>query len=116
MAGYALTGLKFTIASGAATSDILPIAGSIIGSLQLPAAITGSTLTFNYSNREDASASDMVAAQNKTNTGAEAAITVAANQLVHVPTHIMEARYLSITLGSNQAAERSVVLHLESPA
>ena len=97
-----------TILSGATASGSMKIGEFSSGSVQLPAAMTGTALTIQTSNDNStwASVRDVAGA-------AKAAITVAASITVPLHPETFNALYMRLVSGSAEAADRTLLLGLK---
>lgn len=99
--------ITVVIASGS-TSASFPLGGYAWGSVQLPAAFTGTALTFNYSH--DGSNWTAVPVEgNEVNPE-----TVTANGTYRIPAYAFAAKYCQIVSGSSEAAARTITVFLRS--
>ena len=96
------------IANGAATSGTFRVAEYNKGSLQVPAAITGTSYTLEVSN--DGSTWDGL----KTAAGAAvAAVNWAANDILPLPASVFDAMYARVVSQGNEAADRTLKVFLK---
>lgn len=100
-------GATATIAASGTDSTVIPLGQFNAGSVQLPSAITGEDLTFNYSH-------------DKTNWTAVPALTdesnpatVAANGTYVIPAMAFRAPYLQLVM-DEQAAARTITIFLRA--
>lgn len=104
------------IASAGTKSDVINIEGYSSGTIQIPATITSTELTFNVSARNNAATGDMQAAKTADGTAAYAAVSIAANDVITIPAHIMANRWIEFEVDSAEGAERTFAFYRETPA
>lgn len=94
-----------TIASGQTVSGAVSLGGASLVGIITPAALTGTTLTF------QASADGTTYVPVYTTAGVAASVTVAASRYTAVPpTTIPGAPYLKVVSGSAEGADRTITL------
>lgn len=94
-----------TIANGQTVSDAVSLAGHKLVAVVTPAALTGTTLTFQAS----ADGVNFVALHN--DDGNAVSITVAASRYTNVPVaEFRAAQWLKVVSNSAEAAERKITL------
>ena len=98
-----------TIASGAAVSSTIEHKGMARGAYQLPAAFTGTGMTFEVSNN----ATTWAALKNSAGTSVSS-VTVAADSVLPFPTEVFNFRYFRLKSGSNEAADRSIAVFMSN--
>ena len=111
MSEYSYTGdismtlRKLTIANGATVSDIVDVQGHGLVGIIIPAAFTGTTLTFqgSFDNNTFVAMYDSA--------GTELSVTVSTSRMISFcPSDFVSPRYLKIVSGSAEGAERIVEL------
>lgn len=96
------------IASSGTVSTAIQTVGFAFGSITLPAAFTGTALTFQTSSDD----STYVAAYD--DEGTQITIgTVAASRRFRLPNKLFPANYIKIVSGSSEGAERTIGVELE---
>ena len=98
------------IASGATVSSVVDTRGGIITGLILPAAFTGTAITFQVSDKVDGT---FVALYDETNTAIS--LTVAQGRGYKIdPSLLAGWRFVKIVSGSAEGAIRSVILSIRA--
>jgi hypothetical protein len=88
-----------------------------MGAIQMPAAITGTTLTYQITNKVDASGDPTgwettVEGSDYTGT-ALGNVTVAADVCIPIDPRVMQHRFFRVNMGSGQAADRTITVFLK---
>lgn len=91
------------IANGATASEAIPVDDVSSGSFSIPAAFTGTAVTFTGSDTADGT---FVAIYNASN--AAVSITVAINRAYPLPAECFGFKFIKIVSGSSEAAERTI--------
>ena len=93
-----------TIASGQQISGVLDTFGMSLVGIRMPAAFTGTTLTFQESNSSTGTFRDVYNAS-----GNQLSIPVSTNRtILFTPSDFAGLRYVKIKSGSSEAADRSI--------
>lgn len=98
---------KATIASGGGTSSAIDIAGFRSGGLSLPAAFTGTALTFQVS--ADGTTYQTVYKSDNNTDG----LTVGQGRSYKIPDSVFGFRFMKIVSNGTEAADRTILLNLK---
>ena len=108
-----MANITATIASAAALSNEIDLAGSALQTILMPAAWTAAVLTFQIAEATGGTFQDVY-----DDSGSEVTVTVAASRAIPMPAEIAGARFVKIRSGTtgtpvNQGAERLIVVLLK---
>lgn len=97
-----------TISSGQAKSGAFCVIGRAFGSIQMPSAFTGTSISFEASSTEGGT---YVGVNDSSNTAISQAITVSKGY--RLPLELTSFRWLKIVSNGTEAADRSIVVTLK---
>lgn len=107
MATYNIGRITATILSGATDSDVIDLAGRTLCGISMPAAFTGTALTFKIDN--GGSTYQLMA----DGAGADVSKTVAASKYIKLnPSDFAGVDKLKLVSGSAEGADRQIVVHV----
>lgn len=103
-----LTNITATIANGQTTSSEIDLKGASMGTIYLPAAFTGTSLTFTAAPTAGGTHQTVYDDSNSAIT-----VTVTQGRNYPIPAEVMNARFIKLVSSGAEGAARSIVISLK---